>query len=172
MYAVQEVANYFLELAERDGVQVNHLKLQKLVYISHGCSLGIKEQALVEEHPHAWRFGPVFPELFSEFEAWGDRPITSFAKNDDGVPFSLGDGEEADSTRQCLDKMWMTFKDMSSAELSSLVNGPGSPWDQIRRLPMFRRLRPGGGWRIPAKLLGPYFRVFAEQYGINNCFSQ
>jgi len=50
------VANHFIQ--EHPG-EITHLKLQKLVYISHGWHLGIfrKEELVEDELAEAWKHG-------------------------------------------------------------------------------------------------------------------
>jgi len=47
-YDAKIVANYFLDLADRDHVFVSPLKLQKLVYLAHGWSLALRGRPLLK----------------------------------------------------------------------------------------------------------------------------
>jgi uncharacterized phage-associated protein len=51
------IAAYFNERA----VDINMTKIQKLTYIAYGVYLAVMNERLVDEHPQAWPFGPVFP---------------------------------------------------------------------------------------------------------------
>ena len=73
------VANYFLDIAERDGKTLNPMKLQKLVYIAHGWHLAIRRRPLIRESVEAWKYGPVIADLYHEFKKFGNMPITERA---------------------------------------------------------------------------------------------
>jgi len=88
-HTAKAVANYVLDLSEREGVEITPLKLQKMVYIAHGWHLAIRGQPLVtDEYAEAWDHGPVFPSLYYEIREFGKKPITRRAPDlilyDDG----------------------------------------------------------------------------------------
>lgn len=93
-YPVKAVANAFLQIAEKHDAKLSPLKLQKLVYISHGWHLAIEGQNLVsDEFAEAWQYGPVFPSLYHEFKGAGKGAITSPATD-----LEIGDGPGLDVT--------------------------------------------------------------------------
>lgn len=75
-YTAGEVANYILDLADRDRVAVTPMKLQKLVYITYGWALALFHLQLFQEKIQAWKHGPVIPSLFHEFKVYTNNPIT------------------------------------------------------------------------------------------------
>src|ERR1700733_10714172 len=75
-YDARTVANYFLDLADRDSIAITPLKLQKLVYLAHGWSLAFRSKPLVRQNIEAWRYGPVIPDLYHAFKRFGGSRIT------------------------------------------------------------------------------------------------
>jgi uncharacterized phage-associated protein len=73
-YSVRSIANAFIALAERDGLALDGTRLQLLVYVAHGVSLG-QGRGLVREPVRAWPQGAVFTELFEAFLDLGTQPI-------------------------------------------------------------------------------------------------
>lgn len=67
MPTVHDVADYFLWLAHRDRLGVDHLKLQKLVYYAQGFHLGFRDRPLFEGELRAWAYGPVSPDLWQRY---------------------------------------------------------------------------------------------------------
>lgn len=67
-----DVANHFVEYS---GYTKTHLQIQKMTYIAHGYMLGIHGVPLVKDEVQAWKYGPVFPNLYNEFRKWGSGVI-------------------------------------------------------------------------------------------------
>ena len=59
------IANAFIERALREEYPITHMKVQKLVYIAHGWSLGIRGEDLINENIMAWKYGPVIASAVS-----------------------------------------------------------------------------------------------------------
>ena len=76
-YPSAAIANRFLEIAKRSRALVDPMKLQKLVYFAHGWHLGFDKGPLCSEFAEAWRWGPVFPNLYHEVKRWGSAPVMS-----------------------------------------------------------------------------------------------
>src|SRR5258708_4237314 len=69
-------ANFFLAKGLEDGVSIDPLKLQKLVYFAHGWHLAVTGKPLIDEYVEAWPYGPVIPSLYHRFKSYGADPIT------------------------------------------------------------------------------------------------
>ena len=82
MYLPVAIANTFWDIARSAGRSVDPMKIQKLVYFAHGWHLGLEKGPLSSEHAEAWRWGPVFPDLYHSVKKWGrdpiDEPIITF----------------------------------------------------------------------------------------------
>lgn len=69
------VANLLLDVADREGVRVSNLALQKLLYFAHGLFLISHGAALVGGYFEAWEHGPVHPQVYGAFKTAGSKPI-------------------------------------------------------------------------------------------------
>jgi len=151
-YSSRAVGNYFIERYGQKNA-ISPLKLQKLVYVSHGWHLALYNEPLVtDEHPEAWTFGPVFPSLYHAFKHHGALPILKPAseyempkddspKRESGFAHFLPGklrtviprvDEEDEDTIRLLDRIWVVYGGYSGAELSAMTHKRGSPWDETR----------------------------------------
>lgn len=143
-YSAKVIANCFLGLGARDGVPIDPLKLQKLVYLAHGWSLVFLKRPLISETIEAWRYGPVVPALYREFKKFGASPITAnWQENGNGVA-------PDEQTKSLLEAVWEKYKDISSIQLSVLTHEPSSAWDLVLR---GGEVSPWGGPAIPNGLI-------------------
>ena|SRR5713226_567809 len=145
-----KVANYFLELGRRDGIPIDPLKLQKLVYLAHGWSLLFLKRPLIRERIEAWRYGPVVQTLYKTFQKFGGSPITEFAPVEPNeAAYDLDQ-----QTKSLLDAVWQRYKLLSPIQLSMLTHEPGYAWDLARR---GGALSPWSGPKIPDGLIEDEF---------------
>lgn len=61
IYRSTDIATYIIALANKNRIAINMTKVQKLLYIVYGAFLRIYNERLLNEHPQAWPYGPVFP---------------------------------------------------------------------------------------------------------------
>ena len=140
--SAKAVGNYFLQEHPKE---ISHLKLQKLVYISHGWHLGIFDKELVtDEFAEAWKYGPVFPSLYHEFKAFGSKPITRLAKDLDEEEFRVFTPRisQTDSQRiELLCKVWDGYGNLTAGQLSELTHQEETPWSEVwKKSPGIRNL--------------------------------
>ena len=164
-YPVKAVANAMLEIAEEHGASVSPLKLQKLVYVAHGWSLGLTGQPLVgDELPEAWQYGPVFPSLYQEFRDFGKGPVsrraTAFEINDGGGFSSVEPKVSSDDTPvwTLLRRIWDVYGKFGAIGLSDLTHRDGTPWQQV--------YSGAGGIKnldIPNGLISAHYRELVEK---------
>ena len=139
-YSAKAVANYFLDLAAKEGVALSPLKIQKLVYIAHGWHLALYNEPLVDDEcAEAWEYGPVFPSIYHEFKHFGRAPITEPAIDIEYSEFSEEwetwkpriDGKDK-NTRAFLNHIGKLYKDFTGGQLSALTHEEGTPWEKTR----------------------------------------
>jgi len=139
-YSAKAVANYFLSEYRKNGI--TPLKLQKLVYISHGWYLAVHDLPLIDdEYAEAWPYGPVFPSLYHEFKHRGRMAILDLAKDIDVNDFdpdtlcfpSYTPMIKDNDTKIFLNKIWDVYGGYSGSQLSKLCHEPDSPWHKARK---------------------------------------
>ncbi len=123
------IANYILDRADRDRAPIDHMKLQKLVYLAHGWHLAVTGQPLIQDKIEAWQYGPVIPSLYHEFKECGSNPIKGRAREyDANYEFTEAKADLPAETAAVLEKVWNTYKELDAIDLSSLTHQAGTPW--------------------------------------------
>lgn len=136
-YKAKSVANAFITLANRDGVSLDPMKLQKLLYYANGYFVAERDgQPLINEYFEAWDYGPVVPTVYYEFREYKDRPIRRYAYTWNAqlrrmivAPQPVNDlvAEET------IGWVWENYKEFSGGELSAMTHKDGAPWSLARR---------------------------------------
>ncbi|UDL90759.1 DUF4065 domain-containing protein [Mesorhizobium sp. PAMC28654] len=124
-YSPLAFANEFILLAEPYGVE--HMKLQKLVYISYGWWLSVHDEPVLNEQPEVWRHGPVFPSLYRLLREHGSAAVchpqrSIFNRQPDRI-----DNTDED-VLSLVRWVWGKYRHMSGFQLSDLTHKEGSPW--------------------------------------------
>jgi uncharacterized phage-associated protein len=142
LYSPGAVVNWFIEKAFSERVSFTPMKLQKLLYFSHGHFLGKTSIILIDEPAEAWPYGPVFPSVYHEFKKYGSSeiPITSsgFMREltvlDNKVQYKIlkiADKEYSSLVVPHLEEMWKRYSFFSAKELSDKTHEENSPWFQV-----------------------------------------
>jgi len=132
-YSPKAIANYFLKKGHRHGIGIDPMKVQKLVYFSHGWCLAVYDRPLIDERVDAWPYGPVIPSVYHEFKRYGRDPIRfpAFYVAKDGQPQPYTVPEEDRETIALLDRIWEVYGGLSAVHLSNMTHVEGSPWHQV-----------------------------------------
>jgi uncharacterized phage-associated protein len=168
-YDVRAVANDFLDQAQEEGQKLDHMKLQKLVYIAHGWHLAITGEPLFRETVEAWPYGPVIPELYHELKHCGRGPVEERLSS--GIDFdtfepvvaSVFKGEDADDILRSVDvlrRVWANYGRFNALQLSTLTHQPGTPWDSIAKQHNTTKPR---GWPIPDEVIEQHYLQLAAE---------
>ena len=72
----EQLANYVVDRCIDDKHPVSNLQLQKIMYLIQAHFLREDEVSLFDDEFHAWRYGPVIPEIYREFSLNVGNPIT------------------------------------------------------------------------------------------------
>lgn len=133
-YTPQDIANFFLDKGEEQGVPISAMKLQKLVYIAYGWYLALTGTRLFEEHIEAWQHGPVIPSLYHEFKRFRGSPIDGratiydFDSNDLNIP-GVDQGDE--DTLSILGRVWDIYHPFGGWALREKTHQAGTPWSCV-----------------------------------------
>ena len=129
------IANYFLDLGERDGVPLDLLKLQHLIYFAHGWHLALRDEPLVYQTIVAQPDGPAVRDVENEFEDYLDGNISGRAtipadgqRTFEAVPLRA---DLSAASAALVNRTWEQFKGYTSGELLDMSTLSDDPWDCV-----------------------------------------
>jgi uncharacterized phage-associated protein len=135
------VANWFLDTAESEGVDLTLAKLHKYVYLAYGWYFAYYENPLFEDPILATRSGPVVVSLQAMFRDCGRNSIKRRAEifQDDTVEvlvFSVySQGKNPNEVEQgileILSSVWEVYSTLSYDRLANMMYRPDSPIGKI-----------------------------------------
>jgi uncharacterized phage-associated protein len=146
------VAKYILSKAQEGKIVMNMTKLQKLLYISYGIYLAVKDERLTDESPKAWPYGPVFPTTrnillkvdFQNFDI----------NKDDECKEICNDLE----IKSLIELTLSNFGAWSAGQLTEWSHSEGSPWDLTKQRENFDWNQP-----IPDEYIKIYFSKILKE---------
>lgn len=131
------VANYFIELAQKENRPITLLGLIKRVYIAHGFSLAIFHKSLLDprfDKVEAWKYGPVIPSVYHSFKQFKANPITektvvmNWNAENCAPEFHTPELKDSDS-KKIVKMVWERYKGTTDSQMVSLTHQKGTPWD-------------------------------------------
>ncbi len=145
------VANALLDEAERQGITVTPMQLQKLLYFANGWHMEIHNGAhMVSDSFEAWQFGPVMPQAYHEFKKYGSRKIDGRALNPfSGEPWMA---ELRPDQQNLIAEIVRIYGKLSGPRMSHLTHKDGTPWSLTWRSGV------GSGADIPQEVILSEFR--------------
>lgn len=170
-YDPRGIANLLLDEADRVGIGVTNLALQKLLYFAHGFFLNETRQPLVKGYFEAWQFGPVHPTAYQAFKRAGADPIAFRAHGQDpmtGMPTTIA-LPEASAVRLLVQQVLNSYGKLSAGRLVDLSHAKNSPWhfvvDKARTEVAF-------GLRIPDSVILDRFKYHKVSVGLAPVFGE
>lgn len=126
MNSVLEVAAYFINKGISEGNPLTPIQIMKLCYFAHGYKLAIEDEPLIDEAVQAWKYGPVFKDLYHCLKVFGSRKIKELP------PFikMFDDSFEA-SDIEIMDAVYEALGDEDGMTLSDMTHDEGTPWRQV-----------------------------------------
>jgi uncharacterized phage-associated protein len=122
--SAMQVAQYFIDRANRDGKPITNKKLQKLVYYAQVWSLVLNKERLLPDRIEAWVHGPAVPSLYRRFKSFEANPIVL---DTSGVDFQF-DAKQ----RHVLESIWSIYGKYEASYLEALTHSE-APWQQARK---------------------------------------
>jgi len=83
-----DIANYILNVANRDGDLISNLKMQKLLYYAQAWYLVNYGIPLFVDEIEAWELGPVIKAVYSHFKKFKSAPIIYKSTNKEDQAFT------------------------------------------------------------------------------------
>lgn len=111
IYTAHEVAKYIINWCNRNNIGITNLKLQKLLYFVQRDYCSKRRVRLIKEGFYAWQLGLVVPEVYKEYEKYGEFAIP---KQSNVVAFTKEEAEVIEQIlskyayRQSWDLVWQT----------------------------------------------------------------
>jgi uncharacterized phage-associated protein len=150
-YEPAAIANYFLDLAEKNGESLTPMKVQKLVYFAHGWHLAFRDSPLIDETIQAWKFGPVIKSLYRDLREFGRNGIKGrirMVRKKPGADSSPTHGTIRDLFKQfefyepaipecdtyaisLMGEIWKVYSKYTGIQLSNVTHSPDSPWSAV-----------------------------------------
>lgn len=140
-YPPKAVANGLLQRAFNAKQPTSQLKLQKLVFLTHGYYLASTDVPLINEPFEAWDYGPVCRDLYQEFRDCGRDSITRLATDldwDEETFLPVPEPQDDLIATRVMDYVIQTYGDVSPFALSELSHKDGWAWDRARKSDKFK----------------------------------
>ena len=152
------VANYLIDLAKQDGVDLFQFGLMKRVYITHGFCLAHYDLSALNPRfdvVEAWKNGPAIPSVYHSFKHNKNNPIIEKSVivefNDDGSGYDIQTPELInEKIKHVADFVWERYNGMDDFELIKLTHREGTPWHVC--------YRPGENNLIPDWLTKAFYK--------------
>lgn len=132
-YDPRAIANLMLDEADRRGIKITNLALQKLLYFAHGIHMKRGKGPLVSGYFEAWQYGPVHPAVYRAFKRNGAEPIAFRAVKQDPLTGRTSELPIPDDMAvvDLISDVVRHFGPMSPGRLVDLSHAKGSPWSVV-----------------------------------------
>lgn len=175
-YDPRAIANLMLNEAERLGIKISNLALQKLLYFAHGIYLtqnsgSQKKSPLVSGYFEAWQYGPVHPAVYRAFKGSGSDAIKMRAVAKDPLTGKARELPEPtdQAVRSLIAEVVLQYGKLSPGRLVDLSHAKGSPWDVVVNK---ARTEVAFGMRIPDTVILERFRHHKVSMDANPRFGE
>ena len=132
-YDPRALANLMLDEADRTGIVLTNLALQKLLYFAHGIFLNETKRPLVKGYFEAWQYGPVHPMIYKAFRSSGAEPIRIRAEGQDALTGARRQIVEPTDpmVRRLVQQVLNSYGKLSAGRLVDLSHAKQSPWHYV-----------------------------------------
>lgn len=119
-YTANEIARYVITYCNQQDIPISNLKLQKVLYYLWIEYFNQQGRPLFQDDICAWQLGPVIPNVYFEYCAFGGLPIHREYPN-----------EVLPEDSKLLDKILAEYCNISASRLVDMSHEPGGAWDYI-----------------------------------------
>ena len=125
------VSNNILKRAFDEGVSMNAMKLQKILYfVASDYAKANGGQPLFNEQFRAWGYGPVMQTVYDQFASLEGAIIQVYTKNAKGKG-SLNRESSHPKLTNALDPVWLETKGVPAVHLARITCLPDSGWAKV-----------------------------------------
>ena len=149
---VLDVANWFLAKSKDEGVDLRHMKLQKLVYFAYGWYSVDMDEPLFSEQVCAWPHGPVVEDLYQKYKLFKKNPIEV-----DDISYP----PVSEEVRSILEEVWEIYSPCTDTHLRNITHRHEAPWSKVYN----NRDR---NIEIPYSDIQNYFKTLKNKYDNGN----
>jgi uncharacterized phage-associated protein len=127
----RSLANLMLDEADRTGIRIKNLALQKLLYFAHAIYLIEEKRPLVTGYFEAWKYGPVHPSTYQAFKSAGAQDITFRAERVDPATGARSKIPSPDdpALRRHVARIMHSYGRITPGRLVDIAHARGAPWD-------------------------------------------
>ncbi len=175
------VAFLLHKVEENNQIGLTPLQINKLAYILHGWTLGIKDLPLFNNTARqiqAWRYGPVVVGIYNLLKPFGRSPVTlEKIKNppdigddllvlyDDVVSQDvIGFMEENEDSTDHLNWLYDVYRGFGGGQLIDMTHEIDGPWDRCRARGLKSFGLFSGQNHIPDDVIRLYYKDFAKKH--------
>lgn len=126
MVTALTIANTILVRATVEGMEVRHMKLQKLTYILYKEYLQQTGNPLFGERFEVWKYGPVLRSVYEVYGRFGSNVIPVVASNSNCV--YVVNLQKSAELKDIFEKFWNTYKDYAGTYLAKLTYAKNTAW--------------------------------------------
>jgi uncharacterized phage-associated protein len=119
-----ELAKYIITCAKKNNIDIDSIKLHKLLYICDGY-FSTSDIDLIGESPYAWNFGPVYPSV----KTWLADNRDAFDSHQECSADVINEIKEYEA-EELINAVVSEYGKESASSLSLWTHQPGSPWEQ------------------------------------------
>ena len=134
MHDPRAIANKFISIGINNGNPLTLIQIMKLSYISHGFCLATLDHPLSSKEPEAWKYGPVFPDIYHSLKFNGIEPITNLiAKikfNYDKLLVPI-DEKFSSEENEIIEFVYKHYGHLNGLQISAITHKDGTPWKEV-----------------------------------------
>jgi uncharacterized phage-associated protein len=119
------VSRFIAAYWNKEHADINLTKIMKLTYLLYGIHLSMRGERLFNEHPQAWPFGPVFPNIRIQLLRSDYNAISLDS-------FEFKDISEDEDIIRFVDILYGIFGKCTQDDLIQWTTGIETPWYRVK----------------------------------------
>ncbi|MFK4965181.1 Panacea domain-containing protein [Lactococcus garvieae] len=123
-YKSMNIADYFVKSSIKQNIEINNLKLQKLLYYFYAKKLVEGEENPFDEKFEKWQYGPVLPSIYHSYKQFGGFDISEIpahyffdVEENEFKSYEFDENSLTSELRSEIDKFIQAFKEYDSFSL-------------------------------------------------------